>query len=150
MWENSIDAAVKALEDDAGIKTVGHHDTISFIVDDSVLFRLKKAALTLFTSNYPTLLSGMFHAHRADLLGFVGHHRVEIVHVFNRFQTALDWIGVVARDRNKVIWKYELPSGTASVSTFPRPLPITHGTAADSVLRPAGMPDEKKTDESSR
>ena len=40
------------------------------------------------TRNYPTRLANLFHTHSGDLFGFEGHHRVEIVHVLNRFQTA--------------------------------------------------------------
>ena len=146
MWENSIDAVVAELSGDAGIKTVAHNDTVSFIADDAVLFRLKKAASSLFTSNYPTFLASMFHDHHADLFGHEGHHRVEIVHVFNRFQTALEWIGVVARDKGNVIWQYELPHGSAAVVALPPAVPPTK-PAADTVLHPASQIDEKKTDD---
>jgi hypothetical protein len=145
MWENTVDAVLAELDGDKGIKPVPHHDTISFVVDDTVFFRLKKAATSLFTTNYPTSLANLFYHHEADLFGHEGHHRVEIVHVFNRFQTALDWIGVVARERNGVLWKFELPQSGASVVSLSPDRPIR--PAADSVLRPAIRHNDKKTDE---
>ncbi len=145
MWENSVEAVVVELEADKGVKPIGHYDTVSFIADDKVLFRLKKAASSLFTANFPTPLAGLFHAHRADLFGHDGHHRVEIVHVFNRFQTALDWIGVVAREKEEVIWQYELPNRGATVATLTPPkLPV--GPASDAVLRPAVAADKKSNE----
>ena len=148
MWEGSVEAVVAELETDEGVKAVGHYDTVSFIADDTVLFRLKKAASSLFSANYPTPLAGLFHAHRADLYGHDGHHRVEIVHVFNRFQTALDWIGVVARDDEHVIWQYELPNRSAGITTLAPPLPL--GPASDTVLRPAALATDKKSNKADK
>ncbi|MEI8702294.1 hypothetical protein [Mesorhizobium sp. ISC15] len=146
MWENSVQAVLAELSVDEGIRPVPHDDTVSFIADDLVRFRLKKAALSLFTSNFPTQLADLFHIHQADMFGHVGHHRVEIVHVFNRFQTALDWIGVVAREKNEILWKFELPQGGAAVVALPPVVPTK--PASDSVLRPAAKTDQdKKTDD---
>jgi hypothetical protein len=142
MWEHSVANAVEALESDNGAKVIAHQDTTSFIFDDTVFLRFKRAGLSLLTSNYPTQLANLFHSHTRDLFGFDGHHRVEIVHVFNRFQTALDWIGVVARDKKDLLWQFELRRGGADVIAFPpseRPNP-----AADTVLRPAKKDDERR------
>lgn len=148
MWENSVQAVLAELATDEGIKPIPHNDTVSFIADDLVRFRLKKAGLNLFTSNFPTPLADLFHQHEADLFGHVGHHRVEIVHVFNRFQTALDWIGVVAREKSRILWKFELPQGGTSVVVLPPIVP--QKAAADSVLRPAANIDGKKPDEEAK
>ncbi len=145
MWEHSIANVVEALEGDAGARIIAHQDTTSFIFDDTVLLRFKRAGLSLVSSNYPTRLANLFHAHTTDLFGFEGHHRVEIVHVFNRFQTALDWIGVVARNKKDLLWQFELRRGGAAVMTLPpseRPTP-----AADIVLRPAKPGDERRGSE---
>ncbi|MCZ4343775.1 hypothetical protein O4H52_19350 [Sphingomonadaceae bacterium G21617-S1] len=142
MWEHSIANVVEALDGDAGAKVIAHQDTTSFIFDDTVLLRFKRAGLSLMSSNYPTQLANLFHAHTRDLFGFDGHHRVEIVHVFNRFQTALDWIGVVARDKKELLWQFELRRGGAAVIALPpseRPMP-----AAETVLRPAKPGDERR------
>ena len=146
MWENSIGAVVSEFDGDEGVKAIGHHDTMSFIADDTVLFRLKKANSTLFSTNYPTPLAGLFHAHREDLFGHEGHHRVEVVHVFNRFQTALEWIGVVARNKRRVLWQFELPERGASVSVLPLPISPLR-PAADTVLRPVAADSKKKNNE---
>lgn len=142
MWENSVHGVLDEVGNDAGIRPIAHDDTVSIIADDLVEIRLKKAALSLFTSNFPTRLAGLFHQHDADLFGHTGHHRVEVVHVFNRFQTALDWIGVVAREKSEILWKFELPRGGASVVALPPVVPVA--PAADTVLRPAAKPDDEK------
>ncbi len=145
MWENSVQAVLAELGTDEGVRPIPHDDTVSFIADDLVRFRLKKASLSLFTSNFPTPLADLFHRHDADLFGHIGHHRVEVVHVFNRYKTALDWIGVVAREKTEVLWKFELPQGGASVVAFP-PV-VSQKPASDSVLRPAAVhAGEKNSD----
>lgn len=142
MWEHSIANAVAALDGDGGTRVIAHQDTASFIFDDTVFLRFKRASIGLMTSNYPTQLANLFHAHTRDLFGFDGHHRVEIVHVFNRFQTALDWIGVVAREHKQLLWQFELRRGGAAVVALPRPeRPVP---AADAVLRPARRADERR------
>lgn len=136
MWEHSVDRVMEVVAEDEGLVSVEHHDTASFIADDAVLFRLKKANPKLFSSNYPTSLAGLFHRHDADLFGHEGFHRVEIVHVFNRFGTAINWIGVVARHEKKVIWDFELRRRGADVvplTSTPR-TPTT--PAGDTVIRP--------------
>lgn len=145
VWEESVQGVIDVLAADSEVQVVSHYDTVSFIAEDKVLFRLKKAATSLVTANYPTLLAKMFHHHQADLFGHEGHHRVEIVHVFDRFQTALEWIGVVARDKKSVLWKFELPTGGAAVTALPTPLPLE--PAAQAVLRPLTAPEQKKNDE---
>ncbi len=144
MWEHSVNNAVSALEADSGIHVVAHQDTTSFIFDDTVFLRFKRASLTLISSNYPTVLANLFHAHERDLFGFDGHHRVEIVQVFNRFQTELDWIGVVARERSNILWQFELRRGGAAVIELP--LPERPAPAADTVLRPIRPVGDERRD----
>lgn len=149
MWENVVDRAIKLFDGKSGIKHIPHYDTASFIFDDLVLARFKLADIGLVTSNYPTAQARLFHQHQTeDLFGFRGHHRIELVHVINRFGTALDWIGVVARDRHKVLWKFELPAGGAAVA--PLPIAPKPAPAADTVLRPAKPAPEKKDDENKK
>ena len=144
MWEHSVNNAVRALDDDDGLHVIPHQDTTSFIFDDTVFLRFKRAGLTLMSSNYPTHLANLFHAHERDLFGFDGHHRVEIVHVFNRFQSELDWIGVVARERSNVLWQFELRRGGAVVVELPKP--ERPAPAADTVLRPIRPAGDERRD----
>ena len=146
MWEYSVQAVIDALHDDRGVRAIPHHDTVSFIIEDTVLLRLKKADSQLATRNYPTPLAGLFHRHERDLFGHEGHQRVELVHVFNPLQTELVWIGLVARDeRRNVLWEHELRSGGAEI--VPLPVAPRMAPAADTVLRPAKSDDEKRAEE---
>lgn len=143
MWEHSVDNAVAAFEGSPGVKAISHNDTCSFILDDIVLLRFKKASIQLISSNYPTPLARLFHRHEPDLFGHEGHHRVEVAHVFSRFESKLDWIGIVARQEKKILWDFELRSGGAVVE--PLPLPEPSAPAAERVLRPV-RPDADEVD----
>jgi hypothetical protein len=138
MWEHSVDRVMQVIEEDSDLRSVKHHDTASFIADEQVLFRLKKADRQLFSSNYPTPLANLFHRHTADLFGHEGFQRVEIVHTFNRFMTSIDWIGVVARQDKKIIWDFELRRGTEA-AVVPLPLPPSR-PAGETVIKPT-LPD---------
>ena len=142
VWEHSVQNAISALSDAPGVAIIQKNDTRSFILDDTVLLRFKKASLRLLSSNYPTLSSLLYHRHEADLFGHEGYHRVEVVHVFDRIESNLDWVGVVGREGWTPLWNFELPSGGAVVKPFPET--PTLRPAADRVLRPV----ERETDKS--
>ena len=133
MWEQSIERVMDVVESDPQLVYVPQNDTGSFIADDRVLFRLKKGNRSFLSSNYPTPLANLFHSHDVDLYGHGGFQRVEIVHMFNRLQTALEWIGVVARDGKRVIWDFELRHGEGQVLPFPV---IPTLPAGKTVIRP--------------
>ena len=140
MWEYSVQNAINAMSGDNGLSIVPHYDTTSFVFDDTVLLRMKKANIQLISSNFPTSLAESYHRHDSDLFGFAGHQRVELCHVFNRFKTKIDWVGVVARDVEKVLWQIDLDLTEAKI--VPLPL-VKTGSAADAVVQPL-LPDFKK------
>jgi hypothetical protein len=147
MWEHSVDNVAAALADDKEVRVVRHYDTTSIIFDETVLLRCKKASIQLFTANYPTPLARAFHQHKADLFGHAGLQRVELAHVFNRFETDLDWVGIVAREKRNILWHFELGAPEAEgVAELPFTKPIA--PAGDRVLRPI-KPEEKDRGEKS-
>ena len=84
MWEYVVRNAIEAFDGDPGVKPITHHDTVSFIFDQLVLLRFKKADIELRSNNYPTLLATLFHMHQADLFDYEGLHRVEAAYVLSR------------------------------------------------------------------
>lgn len=113
------------------MKIISHHDTVSFIFDDSVLLRFKKADIALRTSNVSTELADLFDDHTMDLFGHRGLQRVEVVYVLNKFETEIIWTGVVATDCGSYLWDLEL---APLIADMPIPFPSTrpqHGDTAD-------------------
>jgi hypothetical protein len=134
IWEHMVHNAIAGFADDPDVRVVAHHDTISFVIEDMVLLRLKKADLQLRTRNYPTAQASLFHTHEVDLFGHSGLQRVEATYVLNRFATDIDWIGIVAQEQDNVIWQFELGvEEDGDVIAFPAAAPA--GPAADRVLK---------------
>ena len=147
VWEHSVENAIAALGDSRGVSIVHKDDTCLFVLDDTVVLKFKKANRQLISSNYPTISSLFFHKHDKDLFGHSGHHRVEVVHVFDRFEINIDWVGIVARNGRKVLWNFELPAGGAIIEQFP--VAPKSSPAADRVLRPVKS-EASKSDENER
>jgi hypothetical protein len=146
-WENAVARLIELTADDPGVQVVRHHDTVSFIYDDAVLVRLKKADYTLHSSNYPTAQAELFHAHRADLFGHPGLQRVEAVYVPNRFDTDVLWTGIVARDGHAPLWHFELVDAPAP-AVLPIPAPARPAPAPAALAKLKKQTEEKKTGES--
>lgn len=125
-WENAINKLIELLADDTGAQVVRHNDTVSFIFDDVVLVRLKKADYTLRTSNIPTHQARLFDDHTCDLFGHPGMQRVEAVYIPNRYDTGIVYMGLVARENGAQLWHCDLPEmAVAPVE----PLPIAPAAA---------------------
>ena len=127
-WEFAVDKFIELTQGDPGLHVQAHHDTVSFIFDQEILVRFKKADMGLHSSNYPTPTADLFHEHNTDLFGFSGLQRVEAVYVPNQFDTGIIWTGVVARDGNRELWHLEL---TAPMSVPAATLPTSAPTSAD-------------------
>jgi hypothetical protein len=149
-WEIAVDKLIELTIDDPGLHRVEHYDTMSFIFDDAVLVRLKKADMSLHTSNYPTPTAELFHVHQTDLFGFAGLQRVEAVYIPNRFDTDIIWSGIVARENGVDLWHFELVESVA-VPTAALPQPV-QPPAADlaKVKNQAKGADQKKSDDGKR
>jgi hypothetical protein len=146
-WEFAVDKFIELTQGDPGLHVQEHYDTVSFIFDQEVLVRFKKADMGLHSSNYPTPTADLFHEHATDLFGFRGLQRVEAVYVPNQFDTGILWTGVVAREGNRELWHLEL---TAPISVPVATLPPPTSTAADDLVtlkNQANNADRKQGDD---
>lgn len=139
MWEHAISNVIDVLGNAPGVYVLHHFATVSFIFDDAVLLRVKKADIELKTSNYPTALADLFYEHQKDLFGHVGLQRVEAAYVLNQFETDVDWIGVVAQQEDKQLWNFELEDAPAMARIIPPPPPAKRPTSALAKLKKAGI-----------
>lgn len=121
-WENAVNKLIELMADDPGCVVIRHHDTVSFVFDDAVLVRLKKADMALRTSNFPTPQAELFHDHHADLFGH-DLQRVEAVYIPNRFDTGIIWSGIVARQKKVHLWHFEFTEPlVVPVVSIPQPV----------------------------
>lgn len=108
VWEEVVKRLVAVAADDQGVTVIEHSDTLSLIIDDEVLFRLKHADTGLITKNYPTAEAQDFDNHDVDLYGYSGLQRVRLCYVPDKFETGLIWVGVSASNKGQFLWKIEL------------------------------------------
>jgi len=121
VWEATVKKAVESLGDDPGVRPLPHFDTMSFIFDDAVLLRFKKADLMLRSSNVQTTLAELYHDHDSDLFGQAGLQRVEACYVLNRFETDIVWAGAVARENRAHLWHFEFAASVMESKILPFP-----------------------------
>jgi hypothetical protein len=149
-WEAAVDKLVELTQDDPALRVLEHNDTVSFIFDDAVLVRLKKADMGLQSSNYPTPTAELFHEHQADLFGYAGIQRVEAVYIPSRFENEILWSGVVARDGRAELWHFEFaPPAVAPTITLPAIAPPPPPDLA-TIKNQAKKADRKKGENGSR
>ena len=142
MWEHTIRHLVDFADKDSGWQHFDRDGTVYFTFDNLLMIRFKKADRELFSSNIPTGVALLFHDPDADLFGFRGFQRIEVVYVPNAYSTKVEWAGLVARTGKFVIWKHELrlPASGAQIRTLPqrqRP-PVT------SLVKPKSITKGKK------
>lgn len=143
-WENAVNKLIELTADDRDCVVVPHHDTVSFIFEDAVLVRLKKANMALRSSNFPTAMAQLFHEHRSDLFGHRGLQRVEAVYIPNRFDTGIVWAGIVARAKKVHLWHFELTEPVVvPVTSLPQPV---HPPASSLARLKNHAKDEKKNE----
>lgn len=147
IWEQIIDRAHAALLDHNAVHVIEGNETMKFLVQDTVLFRFKKADETGRSSNVSTQLALAFHDHEQDLLGLPEVQRVEVVYKLNRLETQISDIGVVARDGDLIAWEYSLLDAGEAVVPLPIPEPKLERPAAAIVKLKGSANDRKKRQE---
>lgn len=123
VWEEVARRLRGVASVDHGMTVLEHQDTISLIMDDEVLFRLKHADAALITQNYPTPEAEAYDNHDVDLFGYAGLQRVRLCYVLDKFETNLVWIGIAAHNKGNFLWKIELAEFGA-VTASPARLPL--------------------------
>lgn len=135
VWDLMIDRALEVLPSKPGVRFIYHPQTVSFIVDDKVLFRFKKGDEKGLSRNFPTQLALAFHDHNTNigLFGPLELLRVQVVYILDKLKTSIEDVLVVARNRNKVVWTYGVMPQFDAIEELPR-TPI-HRTSPDQLVR---------------
>lgn len=147
VFERLADHLQKTFADDEGVNFYFQDETIKIVFDNKLLVRCKKADGSGFGSNVETQASLAFES-QADLPGFEGHQKIEILYTINRTGTAITSIIVQARDGDMRLWQYPLDiaaDGGAAIVPLPEPTAPTYNP--DSLVTPRQR-DEKRDEES--
>lgn len=113
--------ARQAFEDEPGIYIVEKDETLKFLADGRVLFRLKKGDEAGLTANIPTQQVLAYHDHDQNMFGMLEVQRVDAVYILNTLETDIQDILVVARDGKHLAWTYSLLDGAEGVEALPLP-----------------------------
>lgn len=143
VWEQIIERANNALIDHDAVHVIEGHETMKFLIRDTVLFRFKKADGTGRSSNVATQLALAFHDHEQDLFGLPEVQRVEVVYKLNRLETQIDDICVVARNGDQIAWEYSLLGAGEAAVPLPIPEPKPERPAA-AIVKLKGAADYRK------
>jgi hypothetical protein len=122
MWEQVVKRLKTFAAADDGVAIVLHRDTMSLLVENEALLRLKHADTALVTQNYPTEEAQAYDDHDLELFGYTGLQRVRLCYVLDQFESKLLWVGIAAHNMGKFLWKLEL-DGTGAVEE-PERLPL--------------------------
>lgn len=151
-WEGVTSRLRAVAAEDSDIEIVEHCDTVSLIIEDEVLFRLKHADVALVTRNVPTGQSVDFDDHAVDLFGREGLQRVRLCYVLNEYETEIVWIGIAAHSKGRFLWKIELDDEglVAAPARLPIDAPEVDTTLLVRVRTPAPEEEEAKSIDSGR
>lgn len=145
VWEEVARRLKAVASNDSGIEVLEHQDTLSLILENEVLIRLKHADASLATQNYPTIEAQAFDDHDVDLFGYSGLQRVRLCYVLNQFESDLVWVGVAAHTKGKFLWKIELDR--AGSVAEPARLPLSEEQADTARLARLRHPENGKADD---
>lgn len=121
VWAQIAWRAREAFQEDPAVHIIDSNETLKFLVNDSVLFRLKKGDDKGLTANIATQQVLAYHDHDKDLFGLPEVHRVDIVYQLNLLETDINDVVVVARDEGQIIWTYSLLDSAEGVVVLPIP-----------------------------
>lgn len=147
MFERMIAGAIETFQDDARIRLIEGQETISFLYDDKVLFRFKKADESGLSRNFPTQHALAFHDHEAILFSLPDIHRVDVVYVLNALDTDIQELLIVGRDQDRVAWVHDISQAHDQSLDNIEHLPQTGADDAgtERLVKPIGGKDQRRT-----
>lgn len=120
VWEEMIQRAHLAFAGDPRVTILPRHESFLFILDGTLVFRLKKGDEAGAACNVPTQAALAFADPQRDLAGIPEATRVDILYVLNRLESAVIDVRVVARNREQIAWQFSL---MPEADVVPMPLP---------------------------
>lgn len=144
VWEQMIERAHTMFAGECKVRILNGNETFSFLVNDTVLFRFKKADDAGLTSNFPTFAALAFHEHDRDLFGLPEVARVEVAYTLNKLETKVTDVIVVGRNGKQVAWSYSLLDTAEGVVSLPVPTPAgdPQDKSAHRLVKPRNAEDQ--------
>lgn len=115
LWEEMVGLALAQFTPGCGVVAIEKGETVSFVVNQQVLFRFKKGDEAGVSRNVRTGQAIAFHDHSQVLLDLPQVSRVELVYQLNQLETAILDIMIVARQGKTILWKHSLLQAQSQV-----------------------------------
>jgi hypothetical protein len=138
--------AIAEFASDPSVHVEIEPQTVKLFFKGSVLARFKKGDENKLGQNIPTqaalafeFVDGVFPGLPAETA------KVEFIWLANEINTRLEYVLVVARDGDRLLWDYEIDPATAGGETvIPFPEPPAPPTVPDDLVTPKTAPEIKK------
>ncbi len=106
------------------VRVIEESQTVKFCFDEVVLVRFKKANDDGIGQNIPTQAALNFTNPQETLPGIPPEAaKVEIVWVANAIATKIERVTVLARDRDSILWSYDIDNEESGSGVIPLPIP---------------------------
>lgn len=146
IWESWTAKFIPLAEEDPRVHVQTGHQTVHYVLNDEVLFRLKRADATGISANYPTMAALAFHDDEMPQLPLLAEYgRVEVIYKTDSFKTQVTDIGVVARDKGNVLWYFSLAEMAAAGAIADIGDAPTNDPQPRSLVAPKPVPDSRKS-----
>ncbi len=147
VWDFMRTEALKFAECHDAIQPIEASQSLFLIIDDKVMIRFKKGEGQGLSRNL-VLKGGQTYSYHDPQLNLFGTDlpRLEIVYVLSRVETKVAEILTVARQRDDILWAYEIPAVTPTATATP--IPQATPDSLDSVVRAPkrGQSKEKRVE----
>ena len=124
--------------------------TIKLIFKGKLVARFKKGDTNKLGQNIATQAALAFANPEGELPGLPQATKVEFIWIANEIQTQLEHVLVVARDKNRLLWDYEIEAQEVSAAIIPlhpqAPLPDVNDED-DDLVKPKNDQSKKKKSE---
>jgi hypothetical protein len=130
----------------AEIKAIEGQETAVFLISDEVVIRFKKGDERGMSSNIGTQTALDYNDPNEcyPLLNLPDLMRVDVAYVLNDLETKIQDVLVVARDNERVAWKYSIMLADTAEAPTPLPVDPIQPPPADSGMRLPEAEDAKK------
>lgn len=136
MWEEMMVRAKEAFSTAERVRIHRHRETFAFVVDDRVLFRIKKGDSEGFSRNYPTSAALDFLDPEQELPGLPQVERLDLIYQVNHLEDAIADIQLIARYRENIRWSLSLLEGDSGLNVVHLPIaPATPPTSLSPMVR---------------
>lgn len=137
-----VKRAISEFDGNRDVHVIHQDETAKFLIQQELLFRLKKGAGIGLGCNIETQAVLNFIDPQMVIPGLPDVQKVDVVYILNSIETKIDRVAVTARDNGTRLWSYDIED-RRGVPVLPLPQPIL-APDIGAVVRLRGTGDSDK------